>query len=72
MKPFTINLAKLLKGYKKGWVGISSDHTKVVVWGKTLEEATEKAKTLKDRVYFFPSGESFGNFIGLITILDEN
>lgn len=66
IKPLYINLAKLLKGYKKGWIGISSDHKRVVVWGKTLKEARkkEKEKKIKERIYYFPSGESFGNFIG--------
>lgn len=66
MKPLTINLAKLLKGYKSGWIGISSDFKKVVVWGRTLKEARkiEKEKSIKERVYYFPVEKSYGNFIG--------
>lgn len=64
MKQGKIDFVKLLKGYKHGWVGISSDHKKVVVWGKTLSQASEKAKKIQDRIYFFPAGESYSNFIG--------
>ena len=66
MKQGKIDLVKLLKGYKSGWVGISSDFKKTLVWGKTLDEATLKATRFKDKVYFFPSGESYSNFVGII------
>ena len=64
MKQSKIDFVKLLKGYKSGWVGISSDHRKVVAWGKTLKQARVKAKKIQDRTYFFPAGESYSNFIG--------
>lgn len=64
MKKSAINFVKLLKGYKSGWVGISSDHKKVVAWGKTLKQVREKTKKIQDCIYFFPSGESYGNFVG--------
>lgn len=64
MRKFEINLRRLLKGYKSGWIGISSDFKSVLVSGKTLREARKKAKKLDQRVYFFPAGESYGNFIG--------
>ena len=66
MRQFKIDFVKLLKGYKAGWVGISSDFKKVVVWGRTLDEAHKKAKKVKDKVYFFPSGESYANFVYLV------
>lgn len=66
MKYDKINFVKLLKGYRSGWVGISSDHKKVVAWGKTLKQVREKAKKIQDRIYFFPAGESYGNFVGKI------
>ena len=64
MKPIKIDLNKLLKGYGKGWVGISSDFKKVLYHGRTLESVRSKSKDSKDKVYFFPSGESYSNFIG--------
>lgn len=70
MKHNKINFVKLLKGYKSGWVGISSDHKKVVAWGKTLKDAREKAKKISQKLYFFPAGESYGNFVG--TIVNDN
>ena len=59
-----INLVKLLKGYTSGWVAISSDFNKVIFSGKTLKEVREKAKAIKEKLYFFPVEESYGNFIG--------
>lgn len=64
MKQSKIDFVKLLKGYKNGWVGISSDFKSVMVSGKTLKEAREKAEKTNQKVYFFPAGESYGNFIG--------
>jgi len=61
-----INFVKLLKKYKSGWVGISEDFKSVVLSGKTLNEVVEKAKTLKEKVYFFPAGKSYSDFIGII------
>ncbi|OGH19644.1 MAG: hypothetical protein A2868_04285 [Candidatus Levybacteria bacterium RIFCSPHIGHO2_01_FULL_40_15b] len=63
-KQAKIDFVKLLKGHKDGWVGISSDHTRVLLWGKTLSEARKKAKAIKEKVYFFPAGYSYSNFIG--------
>ena len=71
MKRIKIDFVKLLRGYKAGWVGISSDFKKVLVWGKTLDEATQKAKRFEKKIYFFPSGESYSNFIGIIYYGDK-
>lgn len=60
-----VNFAKLFKNYKEsGWAGISDNHTKVVVWGKTLKEARKKAEKLNKEIYFFPTGRVYDNFIG--------
>ena len=59
-----INFKKLLKDYKSGWVGFASDFSKVVVSGKTLKEARKKAESFKERIYYFPAGQSYENFIG--------
>lgn len=64
MKQPKIDFIKLLKGYKSGWVGISSDFTSVVFSGKTLKEVMTQAKKTKDKIYFFPAGESYSDFIG--------
>lgn len=60
-----IDFVTLLKPYASGWVAISSDFTEVVLWGETLRELKEKVKHSKEQLYFFPAGESYGNFIGL-------
>ncbi len=59
-----IDFVKLLKDYSSGWVAISSDFSKVVISGKTLKEVREKAKPIKDKLYFFQAGEIYTNFIG--------
>lgn len=66
MKHIEIDLVKLLRGYKSGWIGISSNFKSVLVDGKTLKEARKKANKIKQKIYFFPAGESYGNFIGEI------
>lgn len=60
----TINFIKLLKNYRKGWVAISADFERVVFSGKTLSEARKKAKNYKEKVYYFPAGEEYSNFLG--------
>lgn len=64
MKHKSINFIKLLKGYAKGWVAISSDYRKIIVFGKTLKSVQEKTKNVKDKIYYFPSGEDYSNYIG--------
>ncbi len=70
MKQRKINFVKLLKGYKAGWVGISTDHTKVVAYGKTLEEAVQKAKKVKQPAYYFPVEKAYSPFIGFIVYVN--
>lgn len=59
-----MNFVKLLKNYKSGWVAISEDFSKVVASGKTLKDVRKKAENFKEKLYFFPAGESYSNFIG--------
>lgn len=59
-----IDLAKLLKNYTSGWVAISSDFSRVVFAGKDVKDIRKKAKGYKDKLYFFPAGESYANFVG--------
>lgn len=60
-----INFVKLLKGYKKrGWVAISDDFTRVLSHGRTIESAKKKVKDYTGKIYYFPSGETYENFVG--------
>jgi predicted RNase H-like HicB family nuclease len=59
-----IDFVTLLKNYTSGWVGISADFNRVVLSGKTLQEVIEKAKEIKEKLYYFPAEESYGNFVG--------
>ena len=64
MKQKKIDFVKLLKGYKSGWVAISSDYTKVVLSGNTLKEVMSKAKKIRQKLYFFPAEGNYSGFIG--------
>lgn len=64
MKQSKINFINLLRNYKSGWVGISSDFKSVLFSGKTLKETMQKAKKTNKKAYFFPAGESYANFVG--------
>ncbi len=59
-----IDFVTLLKNYTSGWVAISADFTRVVLSGKTLQEVIKKAKGIKKKLYYFPVGESYGDFVG--------
>jgi len=59
-----INFVKLLQGYTAGWVAVSSDFSRVLFSGKTLEEVMKKVRESKSKVYYFPADQSYGNFIG--------
>ncbi len=70
MKYNKINFVKLLKGYKDGWVAISSDFKSVIFHGKNLKEVMRKAKSSKEKIYYFPAEQSYSNFIG--EIINDN
>lgn len=59
-----IDFKKLLSGYSKGWVAISADHKRVLYHGKTLKSVRDKSKNNKEKLFYFPSGEDFSNFVG--------
>lgn len=59
-----INFVKLLKNYQKGWVAISADFKRVVFHGKTLSTTRKKVKGYKEKLYYFPSGEKYSDFVG--------
>ncbi len=63
----SINFKKLLKGYDKGWVAISSDFKSVIEFSTTLEDLRKKIskKNIDQKdIYYFPSGESYTNYVG--------
>ncbi|MBI2611210.1 hypothetical protein HYW54_00500 [Candidatus Gottesmanbacteria bacterium] len=64
MKAQKIDFLRLLRNQKKGWVAISRNFDKVIFHGKTLKETMKKASQYKDKLYYFPSGESYSNFVG--------
>ena len=64
MKQSKIDLAKLLRNYRDGWVAISHDFKQVMLHGKTLQDVMQKAKAAKEKVYFFPAGGNYSGFVG--------
>ncbi len=65
MRQDKIDFIRLLKGYRKGWVAISHDFKRVVFHGENLKETMKKAKDVKEKLYYFPVGESYSNFVGI-------
>ena len=64
MKRKVINTMKLLKKYKKGWVALSNDYKRVVVYSETfagIAEAVEKKKE-KD-LFLLPVAKHYSGFI---------
>ena len=59
-----MNFTKLLRGYKAGWVAISSDFRSVLFSGRNLKTLKKRSEKLGKKVYFFPAGKSYNNFIG--------
>lgn len=39
------NLAKILEKYKSGWVSVSSDHQRIIAWGKNLKSVLAKIQS---------------------------
>jgi hypothetical protein len=64
MKQKKINFTALLKPYKRGWVAISEDFKKVLFYDRDLISLIVKSKKIKQKVYYFPSGEKYSNFVG--------
>lgn len=64
MKQNKINFTALLKPYKKGWVAISEDFKKVLFYDRNLKSLMQKSKKIKQKVYYYPSGEKYSNFVG--------
>jgi len=41
----SIDLTKILKSYKSGWIALAPNYSKVVGSGKTIKEAVSEAST---------------------------
>lgn len=62
MKP--IDLTKILKPYKSGWVAVSKDYKKAVAAAATLELLDEELKKLKSpHVVLIPASKNYRGFI---------
>lgn len=60
----TINLSKLLKNFSSGWVAITSDYRKVVAFGKTLKEVTNKvARQKRDNVILISASKNYRGYV---------
>ena len=64
MKQSKINFVDLLKPHSKGWVAISEDFKRVLFYGKTLKSLMNKSKKTKQKIYYYPSGDNYSNFVG--------
>lgn len=60
----TINLSKILRNFTSGWVAITSDYKKVVAFGKTLKEVTDKvSKEKQNDVVLIPASRNYRGFV---------
>lgn len=59
MKP--IDLTKVLKPYKSGWVAIDKNY-EVIAWAKTFEAITGKVKKSKN-IFLMPASKNYFGFI---------
>ena len=64
MKRNKIDFVKLLKPYKKGWVAISEDFKRVLFYDKNLKSLIKKSKKSEHKVYYYPSGDNYSNYVG--------
>lgn len=58
-----INLEKLLKNHKSGWVAVSKDYKEVVATGKTIREVTENLEKKDKEAILVPAAENYQNFV---------
>ncbi|MDP2720472.1 MAG: DUF5678 domain-containing protein [bacterium] len=58
-----INLAKILKDHKSGWVAVSKDYKEVVATGKTIKEVTENLEKKGKEGILVPAAENYQNFV---------
>jgi hypothetical protein len=58
-----IDLEKLLKNHKSGWVAVSTDYKKVIATGGTISEVTDNLdKTGKEGI-LVPASENYQNYL---------
>ncbi|KKU90338.1 MAG: hypothetical protein UY21_C0024G0009 [Microgenomates group bacterium GW2011_GWA1_48_10] len=48
-----IDLSKILRPFKSGWVALSMDYKKVLGWGKTLQAARKRAEKTGEEFSFY-------------------
>lgn len=58
-----INLTKLLKKYKSGWVAVSSDYNHVVAHAENFIDLQKKVKNRKDVVVI----QAFNNYYNYVS-----
>lgn len=58
-----INLVKLLKGHKSGWIAVSKDYKRVLTKGETLKEASENLKKTGEEGVLVPAASNYQNFV---------
>jgi len=57
-----VDLTKLLKSYKSGWVAINTKNNKVVAHEKTFEKISDEVKDSKN-VLLVPASKKYFGFV---------
>ena len=68
MKKNTIDIIKLLKKYKKGWVALSKDYKKVVVHSETFDGIVQALNKKKEKdLFLLPVAKHYSGFITVLS-----
>ncbi|OGY32605.1 MAG: hypothetical protein A3A57_01205 [Candidatus Woykebacteria bacterium RIFCSPLOWO2_01_FULL_41_12] len=58
-----INLEKILKNHKSGWVAVSKDYKEVVATGQTIKEVTDNLEKTGKEGVLVPAADNYQNFV---------
>lgn len=63
-----IDLSKVLKEYKKGWIALSEDYKKVLYQSNNFSSLMDKVEQagIENRVVLMPASKNYRGFIGKI------
>lgn len=60
-----VDLSKILKNYRSGWVSISADHKKVLASSNSLDALIKKLQKMGNpKGYVVKATKDFGSYVG--------
>jgi hypothetical protein len=58
-----INLTKILKQHRSGWIAVSKDYKTLLATGKTLKEVSTNLKNSGKEGVLIPAAPNYQNFV---------